>query len=65
MNLNCKRLIREREEIILQGYEIIRELQDELEVLSHFFESEFEKVDDKYRYPFISARKEHYGLFMK
>jgi uncharacterized protein (TIGR02646 family) len=65
LNLNCKRLIREREEIILQGYEIIRELQDELEVLSHFFESEFEKVDDKYRYPFVSARKEHYDLFMK
>jgi len=65
LNLNCNRLIRERQEIILKGYEIIRELQDDLEVLSNFFELEFEKVNDKYVFPFISARKEHYSLFMK
>lgn len=61
LNLNCNRLTREREEIILEGYEIIKELQNNVEALNIFFELEFEKVDGKYRYPFISARKENYN----
>ncbi|MDM8566496.1 retron system putative HNH endonuclease [Candidatus Halobeggiatoa sp. HSG11] len=65
LNLNCYRLIREREEIILQGYEIIKELQGEPELLNHFFELEFEKVNSKYLFPFVNARKEHYSLFKK
>jgi len=65
LNLNCNRLLREREEIILEGYNKILELIDNQEALDYFFDLEFKKINNQYLFPFISAREEHYKLFKK
>ena len=64
LNLNCLRLQRDRKEIIDEGLNIILELQNDNNALLNFLELEFDKVNNKYLFSFISARKEHYKLFM-
>jgi len=63
LNLNCLRLQRDRREIIDTGLNIILDLIDDSETLQNFLNLEFEVVNNKYVFPFISARKEHYNLF--
>jgi uncharacterized protein (TIGR02646 family) len=63
LNLNCLRLKRDRREIIDAGLNIILDLIDDNEALQNFLNLEFEVVNNKYLFPFISAREEHYNLF--
>ena len=63
LNLNCLRLKRDRREIINEGLNIILDLIDDNNALQNFFNLEFQLVNNKYLFPFISARNEHYKLF--
>lgn len=63
LNLNSLRLVRQRETIINEGFEIISELQNDKESLKYFLELEFEEVNGKYSFPFINIRKEHFEGF--
>lgn len=63
LNLNCLRLKRDRREIINKGYEIILDLKENSNALNDFLNLEFQLVNNKYMFPFISAREEHYNLF--
>lgn len=63
LNLDCLRLNRDRREIIEVGLKIILDLIDDNDALQNFLDLEFEIVNNKYLFPFISAREEHYKLF--
>jgi uncharacterized protein (TIGR02646 family) len=63
LNLDCLRLKRDRRETIEEGLNSILELEDNSEALANFLDLEFEKVNNKYVFPFISAREEHYNLW--
>lgn len=63
LNLDCLRLQRERREMMEEGLNIILDLNDNLEAIKYFLELEFEKVNNKYIFPFISAREENYDLW--
>lgn len=63
LNLNCLRLKRYRREIINEGLNIILDLNDDSEALQNFLDLEFEVVNNKYVFPFISIRKQYYSLF--
>jgi len=63
LNLNCLRLKRDRREIINEGLNIILDLINDGDALEYFFDLEFQLVNNKYLFPFISAREEHYKLF--
>ena len=63
LNLDCSRLKRDRREIIEVGLKIISDLIDNNDALQNFLDLEFEIVNNKYLFPFISAREEHYKLF--
>jgi len=63
LNLDCLRLNRDRRETIEEGLKIILDLTDENDALQNFLNLEFGIVNDKYLFPFISAREEHYALF--
>ena len=63
LNLDCLRLNRDRREIINEGLNIILDLINNTAALEYFFDLEFQLVNNKYLFPFISAREEHYALF--
>jgi uncharacterized protein (TIGR02646 family) len=63
LNLNCKRLKRQRETILEEGYEIIKELWSDAEALNHFLDLELNTVNNKY-FSFINLRREHFGAFV-
>ncbi len=63
LNLNCLRLKRDRREIIDVGLNIILDLTNDNDALQNFLNLEFQLVNNKYLFPFINARKEHYALF--
>jgi len=60
LNLNCLRLVRLREDIIVKGYEIINELQNEESALQYFLECEILEFNGKVR-EFINLRKQHFN----
>ncbi|NOQ35486.1 MAG: TIGR02646 family protein [Methylococcaceae bacterium] len=59
LNLNCLRLKRLREEIIIEGYNIINELQGSSVALENFLKLEMSEVNGKLR-EFINLRKQHF-----
>lgn len=63
LNLNCKRLKRQRETVIDEGYKIINELLSDTEALNNFLDLELNTVNNKY-FSFINLRREHFGAFV-
>jgi len=63
LNLNCKRLKRERAAILEEGYQIIRELEDDVEALNNFLDLELSLINDKY-FSFINLRREHFSEYI-
>ena len=63
LNLNCLRLKRDRKEIVDEGLNIILELGSNNNAIHDFLDLEFEIVNNKYLFPFISVREEHYNIF--
>ncbi len=59
LNLNCNRLVRQRYDIIIEGYEIITDLNLDEEI-NNFLSLEIEKVNGKYLFPFVNLRKQHF-----
>ena len=63
LNLNCKRLKRQRETVIDEGYKIINELLRDTDALNNFLDLELNTVNNKY-FSFINLRREHFGVFV-
>jgi len=59
LNLNCNRLVRQRHNIIIEGYEIISSLKSDDEI-NDFISLETDKVRGKYLFPFVNLRKQHF-----
>ncbi len=64
LNLNCLRLIRERENIIEEGFVIIQELIDNQYALENFLELEFHCARNEYLFPYINLRKQFFQNYM-
>lgn len=62
LNLNCKRLKRQRETVLDEGYKIINELLSDSDALKYFLDLELNTVNNKY-FSFINLRREHFGVF--
>ena len=62
LNLNCKRLKRQREAVLEEGFEIINELLDNSEALNYFLDLELNSVNNNY-FSFINLRREHFTQF--
>lgn len=62
LNLNCKRLKRQREAVLEEGFEIINELLDNSEALNYFLDLELNSVNNNY-FSFINLRREHFKQF--
>jgi uncharacterized protein (TIGR02646 family) len=62
LNLNCKRLKRQRESVLDEGYQIIQEFLDDSEALNYFIDLELNTINNKY-FSFINLRREHFGVF--
>ena len=64
LNLNSHRLIRKRNEIIDEVYEIINELETDHESLNNFLLLDFEIVNNEYLFSFINLRKQYFELLV-
>jgi uncharacterized protein (TIGR02646 family) len=62
LNLNCKRLKRQRESAIKEGFKIIFELLENAEALNNFIDLELSTVNNKY-FSFINLRRKHFGNY--
>lgn len=62
LNLNCRRLCRERKDMLEQGYRIIAELRADTDSLKHFLECEVAEVGGKLR-AFFTASRQHFQVF--
>jgi len=60
LNLNSLRLVRKRNEIIDEGFKIIKELQSDIESLDNFLKLEFEILNNEYIFSFINLRKQYF-----
>lgn len=63
LNLNCKRLKRQREAVVDEGYKIVNELLNDTDALNNFLDLELNTINNKY-FSFINLRKEHFGVFV-
>jgi uncharacterized protein (TIGR02646 family) len=63
LNLNCKRLVRKREEVILEGYSILLDLSGHKDAEEKFIKLEVGMANDK-TFAFISLRKQHFGIML-
>lgn len=59
LNLNCRRLKRERRDMIKAGLEIINDFLDDFDSLSYFINCELEETNNKYR-SFITTRRQYF-----
>jgi uncharacterized protein (TIGR02646 family) len=59
LNLDCKRLTRLREEMIVEGYKIIDELLNDKDALKNFIELELAVINSKH-FSFITARRQFF-----
>jgi uncharacterized protein (TIGR02646 family) len=59
LNLDCRRLNREREDIIKKGFEIINDLIDSPDSLSYFAELELAEINNK-NFSFITTRRQYF-----
>ena len=62
LNLNCKRLKRQREAVLEEGYKIIKELIQGNQDLNYFLDLELNSVNNHY-FSFINLRREHFTQF--
>ena len=60
LNLNCRRLSRQREAIIEEGYSILTELALDPVATHHFLDLELNPVNGKF-FSFINLRREHFS----
>ena len=60
LNLNSLRLVRKRNEIIDEGFKIIKELRSDIESLGNFLKLEFEILNNEYIFSFINLRKQYF-----
>ncbi|WP_103919469.1 retron system putative HNH endonuclease, partial [Candidatus Venteria ishoeyi] len=60
LNLNCRRLVRERADILLEGFRILQDLknQENDEVLKYFLDSELQSTNGKLQ-SYTSIREQH------
>lgn len=63
LNLNCNRLVRQREEVINDGFNIIHEFGDDQQALNMFIESQFQITNQRYLFPFINLRKQFFEWY--
>jgi uncharacterized protein (TIGR02646 family) len=63
LNLNCNRLVRQREEVINDGFNIIHEFGDDQQALNMFIELEFQITNQRYLFPFINLRKQFFEWY--
>jgi uncharacterized protein (TIGR02646 family) len=63
LNLNCRRLVRERADMLLEGFKIIRELQNEPEALQRFLDCELNPSNGKLR-SYINTRRQHFAEYL-
>jgi uncharacterized protein (TIGR02646 family) len=63
LNLNCRRLKRLRENIIVEGLEIVNELLDDTVALSNFVDLELAEINDKLS-SFITTRKQYFDIII-
>ncbi len=59
LNLNCRRLSRQREAVIEEGYSILTELSSDAEAKRYFLDLELNPVNGKL-FSFINLRLEHF-----
>lgn len=52
--------MRKRNEIIDEGFKIIKELQSDIESLDNFLKLEFEILNNEYIFSFINLRKQYF-----
>lgn len=64
LNLNSHRLVRKRNEIIDEGYKIIKELESDTESLIQFLDLEFEILNNEYVFSFINLRKQYFEILI-
>lgn len=62
LNLNCRRLCRERKDMLEEGYDVIRELMVEPVALGYFLDCELAEVNGKLP-SFFTARQQHFQAF--
>lgn len=62
LNLNCKRLCRQRKDMLEEGYRIIFELSSDATALACFLDCELAEVGGKLR-SFFTARQQHFLSF--
>ncbi len=62
LNLNCRRLCRERKDMLEEGYRIIAELDDSPAALGNFLDLELAETRGKLP-AFFTARQQHFQAF--
>lgn len=60
LNLNARRLVRERIEMLEEGYRELNALGSDSVALEHFLACELDETNGKLR-PYISARRQHFA----
>ena len=63
LNLNCRRLCRERKDMLEEGYRIIAQLRSDTVSLRHFLDCEFAEIGGKLR-AFFTSRQQHFLPFL-
>jgi len=64
LNLNCRRLKRERKDLIVEGFNIVNDLSGNQEALSYFANGELDEVNGKNR-PFFTTRQQYFQPFTR
>ena len=63
LNLNCRRLLRERSDMILKGLNIVNDLLDNKKALSDFAELELTEINDKNQ-SYVTTRRQYFNDFI-
>ena len=63
LNLNCNRLVRQREEVIDEGFNIIQDLMNDQQALDSFIALELQIINQRYLFPFINLRKQFFEWY--
>ncbi len=64
LRLNCNRLKREREQILVEGYNSILALINKHDALDKFIEQQLSCLENGYLPSYINVRKQHFQIYM-
>lgn len=64
LNLNCRRLKRERKDMIVEGLNCVNDLLDNQDALSHFANGQLDEVNDKNR-SYFTTRRQYFQVFTR